>query len=922
MEGAPAETMTDESIESIGEVAIDDKDKLNPSTLYTLDEVNNKTVEELFQTGNIEELLKNPDGDAQLAATVLVTDRGSHFNVRNPDRTKWLSTANLEEVAKKLSLDQDTYKFMVDKRNEYVHNFLELQQVGKDRENFEKDNGYMLGYSWGRNEENDKQCRGFIDQERSIEHKVNIIFREMMLPFREAILKSDTVSESYKAKVIEGIDYDDILPSENTLLKNLYPSLSMPLRRKVIDTVMFNIGHDLNSFDVVPMDELTTNGVDKDSLLIAILGNRQTTGEFVQSTVAPIFFPDRPPELVRECWKSLKKVTGPSHVEGESFGHDTRFMNIEVFSSFMDNAPSLIPIVEFLSQYDFQYVPLDPLKGVLNTEYIQRLIEFGQDLPKLKEELDVIRSVIPDFKYHIDVLSEYHFTQGGYMEVVKYNPFANALKKKVYPDSIQTIQQLDQSIDLFNQLSKHVPQKWREEFLSTYIANMSSVANFIDRDPQIAVNAMKEANKYALDYSLTTNQIEMFATDYFRASLDPRSENAEGIFHFCEQHAGKFTTFLGWEKHVDANATWYMFSLKASDLFRYPFSLDDETQQIAKTKADLMLARLAVFKITDPHYRDLAIKNLIYALTDQDIGDIEVAQIFIDMLEDETIKAEAEEELSLENERIQRNETTTWKKMEKVRRNSSKNADTLKALFGFSTSEKKQAAWEQYQENKAVVEYHDLVEDGEIKLEAEIDRMGNDISVTVNMPWDNVMETINKGKVLSAWENKKTMESRNTHYETLRDNIERSIGNRAKGSRNDPHPIYGAAASPNGRDEFFGGTGGSYGECFITLKTESIKDRTSFCFDDSFNIFNNSMLDWSGGTIAKAIHNLEGVISTHGYVEAQILGGIDPSMFASINIPRDAINNENIGASFEKDIEEIKSKYPDIIINIIDTPKT
>jgi hypothetical protein len=143
---------------------------------------------------------------------------------------------------------------------------------------------------------------------------------------------------------------------------------------------------------------------------------------------------------------------------------------------------------------------------------------------------------------------------------------------------------------------------------------------------------------------------------------------------------------------------------------------------------------------------------------------------------------------------------------------------------------------------------------------------------------------------------------------------------------NDPHPLYGAGSSPNNRDEFYGGTGGGYGETFLVLKSDRIRDRTSFCYDDSFDGYHDWMLDWNGGITAKAIHNLNGSHSRHGYVEAQILGGVTLDDIESINIPSDALSGENkfgwsVGTNVLTRIEELRQKYPNIKINIVEVPK-
>lgn len=290
------------------------------------------------------------------------------------------------------------------------------------------------------------------------------------------------------------------------------------------------------------------------------------------------------------------------------------------------------------------------------------------------------------------------------------------------------------------------------------------------------------------------------------------------------------------------------------------------------------------------------------------------------------------EEIKLEIERRQRGETTTWKKMEKVRKNSEGNVKYLKELFGYSSLEGLQKTRKEYYEifQKTLDANYPFDQEKRVKLEEEIQRINEDFTVTVNMTWANVIKSLEAGKVISIWENPEVMRLRNKHnkynYEYRRDEIERLVGNRSKGGRRDPHPIYAAAASPNKRDEYYGGTGGGYGECFLVLKTDKIRERTSFCYDDSFDGYNRWLVDWEGGIVAKAIHNLNDSQSMHGYVEAQILGGVALDDIESINISSNAIDGENeygwsVGSDVLGKIEQLRKQYPEIKINIVEVPK-
>ena len=894
------------------------------------------SIDDLFQAKNIEALLKRKDDpQAQLAAIVLISNAYRNINIKSEMFREQMESVDIEAISSSLDLVTESSELVEAKRQQLLETHRRFWAASRE-------SGKLLSsimYSDGdRKPQLKKQLKAVDVKKGESEAEMDRLYRELTLPIRRAILFSEKLPEEYKLSVIEGIKgHKSVFEMEDQLMKEAYVSTkSEAIKKQIADTVMFNIGYDLNSFDVVPIIDLKELGVDMDEFFIATLGNPDTTAEFIKTRVAPVFFPEEDPTRIKKCWETLKKVTG---VEGNfseaSFGsaegnHYTKLMNIEYFRNFVENSDDLIPVVEMLSSYGFTYIPGE--EGKLYPQYVERLKDLGSDLQALKKDLEAIKAVIPDFKYQYVVDSRNLPTKSERELYVEDNPFAIALKQNIHSFEISSDVKLDKDIELFNQLYQIVPEKWKGGFLQTYIEKMSEKARYFNNHSTITKKAITEASKYVFDSSLTFEQIEIFATDFFESSLDPQNENIKMAMDFCEKYADKIRVCLDGEKRVDANATWYQFSLLAADLYRYSFVFGEEEAAIAKMKRDLIYARGAVARIKDPDLRDRAVLNLVYALVDEEVGDLQSAELFVDMINDGVIKKEAQKEIEIEVERSEKGETTTWKKMEKIRRESAYNLRFLKDIFGYGSQEGlREALDEHYKIFKTSLDlYATFSPENQANLEKEVQRIRTDFTVTVNMTWTNMLKSLERGRLISIWENPEVMELRNEdreyNYEQQRNKVERMVGNRSKGGMKDPHPIYGAAAGFNGRDEYYGGTGGGYGECFFVLKTDEINDRTSFCYDDSFGDYNRWLVGWEESVVVKAIHNLNDSQSRHGYVEAQILGGVNLEDIESINIPSDAIYGKNkYGWSESTDvlekIDELRKKYPGIKINIINGPK-
>jgi hypothetical protein len=965
MEGESAGLMSETAtVEPMGMYAPQEKKIEKPVSNETprnipIEGTGQKSTEELIKTENIEALLqKKDDPEAQLAATVLLS---RDMNIYQEKQVEWLAKLDLDVVAKTLDLDTLTVKEISDKRSSYINTANEFYSEKRKYQVLEMDDDAPLSYEELEktkkrilaenpvNEESLTSINKFLktkedltasySKQNELELVLGAEFRKMMLPIREAVLGSSELTEKYKIDTVLGICAHlpgPVLADEDNLLRRYYPVASEQLKRQISYVVNKNMGRDLNAFDVIPLTDLF--GEKKDEYFVGILGNEETTGDFIEKRVAPAFFPDKDPKLVRNSWEVLKKVTKYGDLEGTSFGVsygnvDTQSMNISVFEKFMENYNDLAPLVEMLSDYGFDYRPIDFIEKNFDEEYIDKLKILGKDTATLKAELDSIKKIDPSYEYKYCIKSRYCDDTSKVEVFIKDNPFTIALERNT-PRDYNEKADLNKFITLFESFEKIVPERWRGEFISTYIDFLSTTSG-VNQGTDVSKIAIAEASKYVFDPNITPEQLGVFATSFLRESLKPGNENAKVAFEFCDKYGDKIATNIDGKGRTDKDATLFTFSFWVSDLYRYQILPENEDIAIGKAKADLTLAKDAVTKITDFELKDKAIANLMYALTDEDVGDINSAELYMGMMKDESLRQNCQKLIDLEKERARLGETTTWKKMEKIREESSNNASFLKEVFGFGTAEgqsETRAKYSQimaghYSDNSIYKEFNP---EDPARFNKETQRIKDNFQVSVNMTWKNVLQTLESGEIISYWENPETVQYRKVHskynYEERRDQIERLVGNRAKGGIRDPQPIYGAAATPNGRDEFYGGTGGGYGECFIVLKNDKIKDRTSFSYDDSFDGFNKWLLGWNDALTAKSIHNLNGSKSTHGYVEAQILGGVTLNDVESINIPSDAISGENkYGFSAESDvlsqINDLRLRYPDIKINIVNISK-
>jgi hypothetical protein len=896
-----------------------------------------KDVEDFFDKGDIESLVNmENNSEAQVAAAVLMTDSYRHFLFESPQHVEYFNSLDLNLVSQELKLNPQDRLQMEENKKELVSLHEKTSLIKQKIEHTVR----KIDGSWGEEKEAlQKEISTIYSERDQLKEEQYDRYKRSTFPIRKAVLESpEQFPKEYRQNVIEGLRLSNnkkLLEEERELLREQYPQLDEETKLTIRRVVQSNIKKDLESFNIVPLEELVSSEAAKERLFLSSLGNPDSNESFIRNSIAPSFFPEEDPEKIVQSWEILKQVTPPTDGYKTEYSffvttggtENIQKMNTKVFKEFMDNSEELIPTVSILKDYGFVYSPND-LHGKKIPGYLEKLKDLGKARDSLKVDLENIKELIPDYKYNIDFDRTHSY--------LEENPFSLA-NNQVAEVKDRTETGLKKTKEYFNSLDNLVPERWRSGFLASHINNMCLYADEFygeNLTENARESALVEANKYVLDPKIEKQEIERFANNYFEVALEPRAadDNIQAAFDFCERCAGLITTELSSEQVTKEDSTWATFSLITSDIYRHPVIHGREEEGIRRAKRDLVYSAEAAIKIKDSKTREKAIENLIYGLTDPEIGDLSLAEKFATLIETPVLKNTAQQEIVLERQRAERGETITWKKMEKVKRSALQNKAFIKNLLGYGTEEGYESASLQYEKVSTQTSPPDYdrtySEEKTNQLKNEVERIKDDFNVSINIAWNNLTSVLEKGRVISLWENQHKQKERDEHFSSLvkyserRNSVEKLIGNRAKGGRNDPHPIYGAAFCPNGRDELHGGAGGHYGETFIVLKKDKIKNRTSFCYDDSFNGYSNWMLDWDGGVVAKSIHNLKEGKSPNGYVEAQILGGVTVDDIESINIPSSAFSKANeggysIGRDISSEIERLREEYPNIKFNII-----
>lgn len=859
-------------------------------------------VTDLFIEGDISGLLEKKDNKLAEFLALIHFLGYKNFNPINQLAQDFLKTLNIEGIADLIDIDEVT----VDYFNQQKKEFFEVDDTMK-----------------------------------------NVVFHKLMLPIREAILSNKHIPAEIQKVVVSGLaqpassrNKSEVIDSEeDDLLREAFSNET--LGEEVIEAAVERMSRDLASFDIVPFDKLKAADVDMNIVFLSVIANPKMDVQLMESKFAQIFFPDEDPARVAKCWGTLKEVT--------TFDNDYSFgtngfnfhkyeMSLAIFSSVLQRFDTLLPLFEVIKTYGYKFQPyaadLSSSIGLsFSDDYLDGLIDLAEKSNGLEEDLIKIREILPNFKFvpTMKAAGSPAWKEGS-REYFNANPYLVAWEQNAVGDSITAEVISPRSIEEIKTLAENLlavmPDEWKVSFIPVYLRVMSMTLKMSQEPPEDIQNILNHLNELALSGAVAEEWKGFFETEYYEFSLQPEVENTGKLFDFLIACSSQVATTTEGTRSVESAATWTDFAIKCADIYRYQHSSEDDNQrQIDLAKSDLSLSFRALTKIDDPGLRDRASSELIYALTDPLLRDLQTARLIVEVvINSEGLKKEAAAEIALEEERERRGKSVTWKKIEKVKRVSKRNSDFMMALLGYATEEESMAAVAEHRRLFEVGGVARPAKTGELQLaalEAEVERIRETFTVTINISYENLLQLLNSDKVLSVWEKVEEQEKRDKEYAKKgkgsylekRDRIERRLGNRSKGGSTDPHPIYGAAATPNGRDEKVGGAGGGpYGDCFLTLKTSAIEQRTTFVYEDSFNGYSHWPVTWEEAIVLKAMHNLQmKQAGNTGFVEAQILGGVDLSCIESVTIPQ-----SEVSAGLSKtDLDTLKGTLNPLNISLV-----
>lgn len=263
------------------------------------------------------------------------------------------------------------------------------------------------------------------------------------------------------------------------------------------------------------------------------------------------------------------------------------------------------------------------------------------------------------------------------------------------------------------------------------------------------------------------------------------------------------------------------------------------------------------------------------------------------------------------------------------------------SLIGkFDDREQRQKAFQEQlqarsEKNRDVFSQHLATTYGEDATRETLAKIEGKTFVTVNIPASSIVNILQSGRMMSIWETKRrggvedlgggaTLETApDATYFRARSAVERKMGVRAKGTKNDPNPIYGALGYENGNDEKRG-SAPEYGDFFFVLKDDVANSRTSCTAGDSFHKIpvETRQFSMKDAAIARAkVELAQAARAKEGappdpewdYVDVQILGGVSLPDIQSINIPADKAEDP----ANQRVLAQLRERFPDITITIL-----
>lgn len=339
------------------------------------------------------------------------------------------------------------------------------------------------------------------------------------------------------------------------------------------------------------------------------------------------------------------------------------------------------------------------------------------------------------------------------------------------------------------------------------------------------------------------------------------------------------------------------------DPFRYPLNDEVYEKNLPKLKADIDLSIKAVNEIKDPQIGDKAREKIILALMEPDLLDREKALDLARKIHDISLKEKMISYVEDPKNKIER-------VIEKVKSVSERNMAIIKATRLRPEDRER---------------FEDKSEDRE-KYEKELENVEATHRVSYNVPWHKAIKILVEGRIKTVRDAGLSWHEAG-YTSRARETTEKNLSIRATGSKNDRHPISGAMYSKNGHDEKFGAAG-QYGDSFLLLKNDNIKNRTFFYDGDSGFGKITSCIDWESAKKLKALKEVskrgtnDSFPFSQDYIEALVLGGVTIEDIESVNINKGQLaykleryKPEQLETRYgTKNIEEIIKKLADLTL--------
>lgn len=924
------------------------------------------SIQTKLQGGDLQGLLdEQSNPEAQVAAFCLLQNR---TRVRSLyERVKLAPRFDFSQLAFNLGMpDED--------RNKLGENLSTLRSteqryldVADEFASFPKEDPIPWVPLHERNEEFRNKWNEHYDNRSALEAEVTLLEHQTFLLLRASILRDSNVPQAFKLEIIEGFKtpfgygltqefrsrypYPQVSRDEDRLLAEIYqdPTTSDDLKQKIADVSVERMEFDPAAFDIIPRQDYAKCEINKERVFRVLFSGPYLSADLVRDQLAREFVPFRNPKKVATVWEFLREFG--TILDG--------YLNIgssNDFAEFVDSFDVVAPLVRRLATYGFKYDPY----LVHNSGYkawetvaagksgVTLLKQLSSNSERLFAALDNLRTEDPNFQYNW--LRHTYIRTTNNVSVAETNPYVLIaqrlnLDNALLEEDIREKYYSGKGISL-DQFLSNVPDDFKDSVYGYLIDRMNSDMwdALRHKDFGKARRLTQAATSLIVSDHVSDYTISLVGSLFLKNSINPSLDNLETAFQLLSKHADKISTDFSEKDQINPNNAWYRFIMAGADLYRYQLGSPNEVDQLHKAKRDLELSYQGLTKMQPGELKDKAATQLVLAYTDVDYADEARLQEVLDQITDVNVKEDALEEVRLEEERKRSGETNAWKRIEKVKRHSRESRDALIGLLQFGNEDDWRQAYKVYKKKVGYEPHNIQVGAGisperPLQLENEVARIASQMGVTINLSWDSIKKSLEGGRFLSGWEVAGVFDERTEtaksmpltpsdyDYGKRRDEVERLLDNRAKGGARDPHPLYGAASTVNGRDEFYGGVGMAwYGESFIKLKTDSIKERTTFVYDDSFNGFAKLPLAWEDAVYAKAIHNLLGHDSIHGYVEAQILGGVTIGDIEEVCVPR-TIKDKEGKVRFQltpdqiQDIDRTKQAFPNVRFTIIEKPQ-